>query len=380
MKIIHIVPSIVEEASGPTYSVRRQSETLRENGHDVYLSSLADKDQKIQQNKSNYTFKRAKYLYKLGISNNLKYWLINQCKYSNVALMHGHGMWMMPNVYPSIASRESNVPLIHSPRGTLSEWSLEYHKIRKQIFWRLIQLKAMKQVSCFQATSYEEYLDIRKAGFKQPVYIIPNGIDIPKFDKPKSSTKFKKLLFLGRLHKKKGIEILLESWKILQDKFPNWELYIAGLAEDNYEEYLKKYSESLLLKRVFFKGPVYGHEKIKLYRDASLFVLPTFSENFANTVSESLACGTPVITTKGAPWSGLIDNACGWWIDIGLDSLVSCLNNALRIPGKELNKMGSNGIDWMKKDFSWDKISLKTLEVYKYLTHNQPPPHYLWFD
>ena len=63
MKIIHIVPSIVEEASGPTYSVRRQSETLRENGHDVYLSSLADKDQKIQQNKSNYTFKRTKYFY-----------------------------------------------------------------------------------------------------------------------------------------------------------------------------------------------------------------------------------------------------------------------------------------------------------------------------
>src|SRR5207249_704153 len=111
----------------------------------------------------------------------------------------------------------------------------------------------------------------------------------------------------------------------------------------------------------------YGVEKSRAYREASLFVLPTHSENFGMTVAEALAAGTPAIVTHGAPWAGLAQYDAGWWIENGVDSLISCLEKALEVPPERLSQMGRAGHDWMKRDFNWQQIGAQFLATYRWI-------------
>src|SRR5205823_13157989 len=121
-----------------------------------------------------------------------------------------------------------------------------------------------------------EYKDIRRLGFKQPVCILPNGVDVPPFDK-KPEVGRRRLLFLGRIHQVKGLDLLLRAWKSVEQGFPNWELHVAGPGKDSYLATMRVLAAQLRLEHVVFLGPLFGEEKLRAYRAASLFVLPTHS-------------------------------------------------------------------------------------------------------
>ena len=127
-------------------------------------------------------------------------------------------------------------------------------------------------------------------------------------------------------------------------------------------------------QRVSIEGSVEGDAKIAAYRDAELFVLPTLNENFASTVAEALASGTPVIATKGAPWHGLAREGCGWWIDHGVEPLEAALANGMAMRREALQAMGAKGRTWMAREFSWDRVARDMLDVYGWLSlHGEPP-------
>ena len=130
---------------------------------------------------------------------------------------------------------------------------------------------------------------------------------------------------------------------------------------------MQKLARDLRLKRVEFSGPLFGEQKWDAYRQAELFVLPTYSENFGMSVAESLAAGTPTIVSKGAPWEGLEKNNAGWWIDIGIDPLVACLEEALSRPFEQLVEMGDAGRNWMVNDYSWESIGQQMAATYRWV-------------
>ncbi len=253
-----------------------------------------------------------------------------------------------------------------APRGTISEWALNHHALRKKIFWRLLQEQTLRRADTFHATAEEEYLDLRRLGFRQPVCVIPNGIDVPPLEKPLPKEQ-RQLLYLGRIHKKKGIDLLLRAWAAVEPRFPDWTLVVAGPDDGGYLPEYQALAERLHLARVHFPGPLYGEEKLAAYRRASLYVLPTHSENFGVTVAEALAAGTPAIVTKGAPWAGLVEHGAGWWIDIGVDPLVAALEEALALPEVRLREMGRRGREWMLRELSWPAIARRIAAVYAWL-------------
>jgi glycosyltransferase involved in cell wall biosynthesis len=114
--------------------------------------------------------------------------------------------------------------------------------------------------------------------------------------------------------------------------------------------------------------------------EADLFVLPSLNENFGLTVAEALAAGTPVISTKGAPWSGLEIEGCGWWIDHGVAPLAAALAHAMALPREALKAKGDKGREWMMRDFCWDPIAHNMLDVYLWLARNAEPPSTVRFD
>src|SRR5262249_10933006 len=147
----------------------------------------------------------------------------------------------------------------------------------------------------------------------------------------------------GRIHPKKGLDHLIRAWAKVETGYDHWRLRIVGPAELGHDAELRTLAENLKLSRVSIEPAIYGDRKYAAFREADIFVLPTLNENFAMTVAEALAAGTPVISTKGAPWAGLEVNRCGWWIDHGIEPLAAALNDAMTLPREELRAMGARG-------------------------------------
>ena len=373
--LIHVVPAIAEEASGPTYSVKRLCSELSAQGVDLNLITLdwapvANPPLFLRQFPLGVGPRR------LGRSPLMSRWLSDQGRAGKVNIIHNHSLWMMPNVYPGRVARRFDIPLVVSPRGTLSPVAFSRGLLVKRVFWPLLQKPNLDCVTSFHATAISEYEDIRRMGFRQPVAIIPNGVDIPELG-PKSKSNHRVLLYLGRIHKIKGLDMLLPAWRAAQNRFPDWVLRIAGPDNGGYLNEIKSLAERLQLKRVEFVGPVYGEAKWQLYRDADLFVLPTYSENFGMSVSESLAAGTPVLVTKGAPWHGLETQEAGRWIDIGVDPLVASLEELMARSVEDLAAMGARGREWMVNEFSWSSIADQTIEMYRWLTSGGKCPRFV---
>ena len=215
-------------------------------------------------------------------------------------------------------------------------------------------------------------------GYKQPVAIIPNGIDFTGRRTPEGSTESCKILFLGRLHPIKGIEKLLNAWSVLCDQFRNWQVIIAG-PEDKigYKKVLQDLVTSRHIPRVTFLGPIHGEAKSQLYADAELYVLPTNSENFGITVAEALYQGTPAIVTKGAPWRALTDEKCGWWIDNTVVALQRSLQEAMQLSKEQRGDMGVRGHDLVTHTLNWKNIGSKMKRTYQWMLTPEDKPNWI---
>jgi glycosyltransferase involved in cell wall biosynthesis len=183
------------------------------------------------------------------------------------------------------------------------------------------------------------------------------------------------LLFVGRIHPKKGVITLLRAWHAVAHRFRDWELHIVGPDDGGHLTVVRELASELGLERLAFHGPLYGVNKLNAFRTADLFVLPTHSENFGISVAEALAAGTPAVVTVGAPWSRLPIEQAGWSIEIGLDPLVACLEAALASSPSQLAQMGLAGRRWMVREHSRRQIAKRHIQTYRWLTQggNAPP-------
>jgi len=301
---------------------------------------------------------------------------------SDVEVIHDHGLWLMPNVYAGWEAKRARTALVVAPRGMLSPVALTFSRMRKRVFWRLLQGPAIRRAACIHATSTQEYEEVRAFGLSNPVAIIPNGIDLPE-PKQGSATSLgpeRIVLSLGRIHPKKKLDTLIRAWAKIEGAHPGWRLRIMGPDEHGHAGELRALANREGASRVAIEPPIFGSEKLRVYREADLFVLPTSNENFALTVAEALAAGTPAICTKGAPWGGLMQAGCGWWIDQGIDPLATTLANAMAMTRQALKDMGARGHDWMARDFSWDRVAGDMLAVYRWLRHASEAPETVRFD
>jgi glycosyltransferase involved in cell wall biosynthesis len=354
MKVLQIVASINAEASGPSQSVPGLCQALAQRHVDVTLHVLGPADQRVGATFELQAHRSLPILRRLGFSPLMRRALGRDAGSANI--LHNHGLWMMPNVYPAWAVRGTRCQIVVSPRGTLSGWALARSAWKKRIFWRTLQSETITKAVCLHATAEAEYDEIRRFGLTAPVAVIPNGIDIPPVARSAPRSDKRKLLFLGRVHPVKGVDHLLRAWRNVQEQFGDWELHIVGPDEGGHGRLMQDLSRQLGAERVLFAGPLYGDEKSQMYRAADLLVLPSRSENFGNVVAEALAHGVPAIVSKAAPWEALTQLGCGWWHDIGEGPLTEALRTALALSPTKLRGMGSCGRAFAERDLSWSRI------------------------
>jgi glycosyltransferase involved in cell wall biosynthesis len=299
-----------------------------------------------------------------------------QDNHSNI--IHSHSLWMPSNCAAAKVAKKYHIPHIISPRGTLSPWAFNYRAWKKKPIWMLWQKEALFQAAGFCATSSTEAEHIRMMGFKQPIAIIPNGVELQhiKAQRPDTQSGLRIALFLSRIHPIKGVCELVNAWARVRPS--GWRVILAGPNEEDHLSKVKKEIEKFGLADQFdIVGEVHGAEKNRLFSEANLFVLPSFTENFGVVIAEALAAGTPVITTKGTPWESLETNQCGWWIDVGVDPLAKAIKIATDHSDIELAEMGLRGQVFVDTEFRWSAIAHKTACFYNFILGKAEKPDFV---
>lgn len=380
MKVIQVVSSIDRVSSGPSYSVPGLARGLAANTVEVELHA-GWLSQKEGFNYKVVSYPRSKFPSKrFGRSPAMLKGLKEVVKTSDI--MHTNGLWMFPQIYPAWATRGTTCKFVLSPRGSLATWSLKKGWLKKKIFGWLLQYPALRKVDMFHATSEKEYEEIRALGYKQPVAIVPIGMDIPQgkasVDK-RDATRLRRIVFFGRIHKVKAIDNLVRAWGELHNTLPQWELVIAG-PDCGAKPELDAIIAEQKIPRVRFTGELNGAAKYDFLTDADIYVLPSHTENFGVTVAEALASGTPTIASQGTPWQGLETEQCGRWIPIGVEPLVEALKDLTSRSDEDRIAMGQRGIEWMRRDFSWEGIGAKMKAAYAWLLGQGDKPDWVRVD
>lgn len=378
MNLVHLIPHINEEASGPSYSVPRLCTALSLHNCTVELMCLAGRNDVVGVDVR--VFSQWPILRRFAVSPGLVRTLLRRA--AEVDIVHNHGLWSMMNCASGIVVPSRGAKLVTSPRGTLSPRAMAIRAREKVVMWP-IQRLAVDRAELLHSTCDSEYEDIRARGIRRPVAIISNGIDVPAVVNRTVAAEGvvpKTLLFLSRLHPIKGIEQLLEAWRELESRHTDWRLVIAGCGEPYYVKSLCDLVMAYRLRRVTFPGVLYGTEKSSAYSHADLFVLPSHSENFGMVVAEALAYGCPVVVGRGAPWEGVVREGCGWWVSNDIPSIHTALDRAMRLSSSERALMGLRGRAWMIREFGWQSVSERMYLVYQWLMYGGQCPPWVRLD
>jgi len=294
-------------------------------------------------------------------------------------IVHNHGLWLFPNRYARIAAERAGVALVTSPRGMLEPWSRNRARLKKLIAWQLYESANVRGATAFHATSDEEARSIRACGVRAPIAVIPNGVGAPtsltgaraaelRASLPGVGQK-RYVLFLSRLHPKKGLELLLDAWRLIHDELRDVHLLIAGSDRTGYRATLEAKARDLgISDSVTFAGWIDGDLKGAAFANAEVFVLPSFSENFGTVVAEALSHGLPVITTTATPWKELAERRCGWCIDIGVAPLARSLREALTLSSHDRAEFAERGRALVRDRFSWERIASDMVTFYRWVS------------
>lgn len=360
MRILHYIPSIDETSGGVGAYMQLLTRDLGALCELHVVTHQSENERKLEGCTLHY------------IANKWLPW--SNCKKEFIQLLkevrpdvvHVNCCWTPLCSLVTLWAKQMGLKVVYTPHGMLEPWIMSRHYgTRKLPAILLYQRRAIRAADMIHATAESEKQNILKLGWNDHVHVIGNCVDVDSIEMKADWRRKKRILFLSRVHVKKGINFLIEAMAVLKDEFNGYVVKIAGPGEESYVEVLKGLAQRLRVDdKVEFVGPVFGNKKFDLYREADVFVLPTHSENFGIVVTEALACGTPVITTKGTPWEELESCHCGWWTEIGTDPTAEALKAFLCLSEDELEAMGRSGRRLVEERYSCQRIAKEFMEMY----------------
>ena len=408
MKIGSLVSSISREAGGLLEGVRGLAKAMPSADSTVNVFAIRDKNTAadlpqwlpLSVHTSSPLFRS------WGYSSQLLPALLE----ADLDVLCTHGLWQ----YCSVASRQwhrrTGHPYIIHPHGMLDRWALNNSKWKKRIAAFLYEDRHLQDAACIRALSDAEAQSFRAYGLRNPICVIPNGVEgspeNSRFEIRDSKLAFgegrKVLLYLGRLHPKKNLANLIRAWRATLNSQPStlnsWVLAIAGWDQEGHEDQLKRLARELKLSSVelaaagtkkhrtshdaavVFLGPLFGEQKAAAYRSCDAFILPSLSEGLPMAVLEAWAYAKPVVMT---PACNLPEGfAAGAALQIGTTSseIAPGLKQLAEMSDNERQAMGARGRALVGEKFSWPRVGQQMRAVHEWVLGGGTRPETVRFD
>ena len=370
MRIAQIVASLEARHGGPSRSVLGLAHGLARLGHDVELLTTEPGVSRTDQAAPHLLMRRFPRRWPQTVAAAPE--LARYLRAQRFDVIHNHGLWLRPLHYAAWAARASDCPLVISPRGMMTDWAWRYRRTRKYAAGLLVHPGALQACTGWHATSTDEATDIANRGFAQPIALAPNGIDLPSDQSLVAARRHwlaacpdlagrRVALFYSRFHPKKRVLELIELWAAQAP--PEWLLLMVGIPEAFSVADLQRYAQ-----RCNPAGRVAIHDGTDApapYAAASLYLLPSHSENFGLTIAEALAHGLPVLTTDSTPWGGLEAHDAGYCIP--WTEYAAAMKRMLASPPEALTASGKAGRTWMEAEFTWEQSAAVLVAFYERL-------------
>ncbi len=287
-------------------------------------------------------------------------------------VVHIHGLWETSVTAASWTAKAARVPYIISAHGMLEAWALANKALKKRIYSALLERTNLQDATCLHALTGAEAEDYRRYGCKQPIAVIPNGIDSPGSANPESFLRrfpavFGKsvVLFLGRIHFKKGFDVLIPAWAAIAQRFPNAVLVLAGPNSENSEAAVRRSIEQFgIADRTIFTGMLDAELKWSALAAATCFVLPSHSEGLSVAVLEALSMGVPVIVSEQCHFPEVARSQAGWVIKTEVQALKQALIEVLESSEAQNAMIGQRG-KVLSEAYRWETVSARLAELYR---------------
>jgi poly(glycerol-phosphate) alpha-glucosyltransferase len=302
-------------------------------------------------------------------------------------VLHTQGLWTYASIATYSTAQKIDVPYVVTPRGMLDSWAIQNSQWKKQIASRLFERKHLQNAACLHALCASEAKSIREYGLTNPVCIIPNGVDLPVGNEIRLSAPWREqvgtgnnvLLFLGRIHPKKGLQPLIEAWGAAAPE--NWHLVIVGWDDGGHETELKRLVQNHgLQSTVHFMGSMYGHEKKAAFSHADAFILPSYSEGLPMAVLEAWSYRLPVLMTPECNIPEGFAKDAAVRIRPDSDSVMRGVQRFAAMPRDERMKIGERGRALVEEKFTWPRVAEQMHSVYEWILGDGTEPSCIWQD
>lgn len=295
--------------------------------------------------------------------------------------VHIHGLWQRSTAVTSAFARKNRKPYVLSAHGMLEPWALANKRWKKQVYLALVEKANLAAAACLHALTQAEVNDYRRLGLRNPVAVIPNGVHIPE---QQSSQPFfaqfpglagkRLILFLGRIHFKKGLDILCQAWTQLATRWPDAHLILAGPDFENTQASVElMVCKAKLADRVTFTGMLAGKLKWSALAAAEFFVLPSYSEGLSVSVLEAMGMGKPVLITENCNLPEVGGYGCGAIIRATAGELEAAMEAMLRQSRSARLEMGARGERLVQTRYSWTAIGEQMAGLYEWLEGGSKP-------
>lgn len=376
MRILHVCTSIDPRTGGPANVLARLSRVQAgQRGHEVAIVTADDPSavQAVAQSIGSvrlFAAGPARGAFAKGAQVAAR---IDECLARGVDLVHIHGVWQHVPHTAARAARAAHVPYIFRPCGMLDPWSLSQGRLKKQLFLTLIGRRQLNRAAALHYTTQTERQLVEPLRLKPRTYIIPNGLDWEEFEAMPAPGAFRRahgiearplVVFLSRLHHKKGLDLLLPAFAKLPDSTAM--LAIVGSGDRSYVDQLRAQAAQLGIEdRVIFTGMIAGRARLEALADADLFCLPSYQENFGVSVIEALGVGTPVLISDQVNIHQEVAAAgVGEVVPCHVEPLAARLS-AMLADRAQLADMASRSRPWVERTFRWDAIAVQVDAMYE---------------
>lgn len=371
MKILHYINTLDRSFGGTTTYMQMLALSLRSRAELVFVADASQNPVEISGAK--VIFMQSKWYSR---SRYKKEWTaILDAEKPDV--VHINTIWLPQCAWAQLWAEQKGYKCALTVHGMLEPWIVNRNRLKKKLGMIFFQRRQLQTALWQTVTAIEEkkhviqyYSDCKIADVANlNIDVIPIGIDSESIAKKCASLKSdgeKYILFLSRIHPKKGIEILLEALCRVREKIAGYKVKIAGEGDSDYVEKLKNFcSENNLNNIVEFVGGIYGDDKWCMISNASVLVLPTYSENFGLVVAEAMSASIPVITTNTTPWLILADTDSGWCVPVGVEHVADALADFASLSADELQQKGRNAFSVISREYSLGMMGEKLMSFYK---------------